>query len=77
MSELEVVKWIVTAGLGGLVWFMKRTIDLNDAEVKALQQEVKQIKAQYLHKDDFKDFKVELRNMFDELRADIRSIQKH
>jgi len=76
MIESEVIKWVVMAGLGGLVWFLKRTIDYNDTEVKSLQHEVQLIKEQYLHKNDFKDFKVELRGMFEELRMDIRSIQK-
>lgn len=56
---------------------MKRTIDQNDSEVKDLKRTVQQIKEQYLHKDDFKDFKAELRSMFDELRMDIRNLQKH
>jgi len=76
MIEAEVIKWVVMAGLGGLVWFLKRTIDNNDTEVKSLKHEVQLIKEQYLHKNDFKDFKVELRGMFEELRMDIRSIQK-
>ena len=76
MSEAEVIKWIVTVGLGGLVWFLKRTIDNNDVEVKTLKLEVQSIKEQYLHKTDFKDFKNELRGMFEELRMDIRSMQK-
>jgi len=76
MIESEVIKWLVMAGLGGLVWFLKRTIDTNDAEVKTLKLEVQSIKEQYLHKTDFKDFKNELRGMFEELRMDIRSMQK-
>lgn len=75
--ETEVIKWIILAALGGVSWFMKRTIDQNDQEVKSLKQTVQQIKEQYLHKDDFKEFKTELRGMFEELRTDIRNLQKH
>lgn len=75
--EAEVIKWAILAALGGVSWLMKRTIDQNDQEVKNLKQTVQQIKEQYLHKDDFKEFKTELRGMFEELRTDIRSLQKH
>lgn len=75
--EKEVITWLVFAAFGGVTWFMKRDIDQKDREVKELKQTVQQIKEQYLHKDDFKDFKNELRGMFDELRLDIRSLQKH
>lgn len=75
--EKEVIQWLVFAAFGGVTWFMKRDIDQKDKEVKELKQTVQQIKEQYLHKDDFKDFKNELRGMFDELRLDIRSLQKH
>lgn len=75
--EKEIIQWLVFAAFGGVTWFMKRDIDQKDKEVKELKQTVQQIKEQYLHKDDFKDFKTELRGMFDELRLDIRSLQKH
>lgn len=77
IMETEVIKWILLAVFGGVSWFMKRTIDQNDREVQNLKQTVQQIKEQYLHKDDFKEFKTELRGMFEELRLDIRNLQKH
>lgn len=53
--------------MGLAVWFLKTTIT-------KLQSDVDMIKKDYLHKDDFKDFKVELRAMFEELRKDIRAM---
>lgn len=62
---------------------MKRSIDENDAKIRDLQESHKAIvldlqttKQNYLHKDDFKDFKIELRGMFEEIKQDIRSLQK-
>lgn len=62
---------------------MKRSITENDNKIRDLQVSHKELanelantKQTYLHKDDFKEFKVELRGMFDELRSDIRSLQK-
>ena len=75
--EREVVQWLIFAAFAGVSWFMKRTIDQSDREVQNLKQTVQQIKEQYLHKDDFKEFKTELRGMFEELRLDIRNLQKH
>lgn len=74
--EAEVIKWIILAALGGVSWFMKRTLDLKDQEIKDLQRNVQDIKEKYLHKDDFKDFKTELRGWFEEIKTDIRNLQK-
>mgnify|MGYP000880098614 CR=1 FL=1 len=54
--------------IGGLVsWFFKTTLN-------RLQNDIDMIKKEYLHKDDFKEFKVELRAMFEELKKDIRDL---
>lgn len=37
-----------------------------------LQVEIQNVKNEYLHKNDFKEFKVELRAMFEELKRDIK-----
>ncbi len=82
--ELEIVKWIVFAGLGLAVYFLKRTIELNDQKIKdletkllALALELQTIKQDYLHKSDFKEFKVELRGWFEEMKLDIRALRDH
>lgn len=75
MIELEFVRWATFAILGGFVWFLKRTITDNEAEISRLTHEVNGIKLNYLHRDDFREFKEELRNMFDRLREDIKEIK--
>ena len=67
MNELEIVRWIVISLMGLAVWFFKTTLT-------KLSQDVEMIKKEYLHKEDFKDFKMELRAMFDELKKDIRAM---
>lgn len=77
MLEAELVKWALFAVLGGFVWFIKRTVDSMDTKITKLETEVSTVKSNYLHKDDFKDFKLELKTMFNELKEDIRSLREH
>ena len=67
MSEIEIAKWVVMTVMGIAVWFIKTTLT-------RLQDDVEMIKKDYLHKEDFKEFKIELRSMFDDLKKDIRSL---
>lgn len=75
MTELEIVKWIVFGLMGVAVWFMKRTLDKSEERLSTTEKEIALIKANYLHKDDFKDFKSELRGMFEEIKSDIRALK--
>jgi len=82
--ELEIVKWIVFAGLGLAVYFLKRTIELNDQKIRDLDTKVlavtleqQTIKQEYLHKSDFKDFKAELKGWFEEMKLDLRALRDH
>lgn len=77
MSEAEIIKWVVLGLMSVGVWFMKRTIDKTEKDVEDVKRSIQQIKQDYLHKEDFKEFKVELRSMFEDIRNDIRSIVKH
>lgn len=76
MTELEVAKWVLMAVLGGFIFFLKRTIDLNDKKITGLEDEIKNIRENFLHKSDFQQFKNELREMFTELKQDIRELKK-
>jgi len=76
MSEIELAKWIVTGALGLVVWFMKRTIDTQDKRLEVLEKRQESFKDDYLHKNDFKEFKIELRSMFEEIKTDIRELKK-
>jgi hypothetical protein len=77
MSELELVKWGFILILGGFTFMIQRELKAKDQSIQQLQTEVQNIKTNYLHRDDFKEFKVELRSMFDEIRKDIRSLNTH
>lgn len=77
MSEIEFVKWAIMAliGLGG--WFMKRTLDKAESRLDSLEKANQVIREEYLHKNDFRDFKIELRSMFEEIRTDLKALQQH
>lgn len=81
--ELELLRWLVVSLLGVSTYFLKRTVDQMDQTIKdhriahtALQVDVQNIKNEYLHKNDFKDFKMELRSMFDDLKKDIKELRE-
>lgn len=74
--EKEIIQWLVFAAFTGVVWFMKRTLDHTEEKLAELDKELTKVKSDYLHKDEFKDFKYELRAWFEEIKADIRSLRK-
>jgi hypothetical protein len=76
MDELEWVKWALLSVLGGFIYMLKRELSTKDQDIKELKFEVQHIKTNYLHRDDFKEFKTELRSMFEDLRSDIRAIRE-
>lgn len=77
MTEAELLKWLIMACLTGFVWFVKRTVNNAEDNIKQLQTELQTVKEKYLHKDDFRDFKLELRNMFEEIKNDIKQLRRH
>lgn len=76
MNYTEFLLAAVTTLAGLSMWFMKRTIDHQDQRIEALEKGQVEIKTDYLHKNEFKDFKLELREMFQEIKADIRELKK-
>ena len=74
MAEIEILKWVVFAVFGGFTWFLKRTLDSAEARIKSLEMDLALVKNDYLHKNDFREFKIELRAMFEEIRTDIREL---
>jgi hypothetical protein len=76
MSEIELAKWVIMAALGGVIYFMKKTQDTNEHRIDELERAQQKIKDDYLHKSEFKDFKLELRGMFEEIKTDIRSLRQ-
>ena len=77
MTEVEFVKWALISLLSLGVFFMKRTLDRIENEQLVVKTELQKVKEEYLHKSDFKEFKLELRSMFEEIRTDIRGLQKN
>lgn len=81
--EFELLKWIGLAGLSVFTYLLKRGVDQMDTALRdlrlshaTLQADVQNIKNEYLHKNDFRDFKVELRSMFDDLKKDIKELRE-
>lgn len=80
--EIEILKWALIALLSVSTYLLKRTVDQMDTALKDhkiahanLSVDVQNIKNEYLHKNDFRDFKIELRAMFDELKSDIKGLR--
>lgn len=83
MNEFQVLSTYLLPVVAALViYLLKRQVDQIDRqliELKAknelMQNEIQNVKNDYLHKNDFKDFKAELRAMFDELKSDIKGLR--
>jgi 3-dehydroquinate dehydratase len=73
--ESQFIHWFVTGVLGVVTYLVKRTIDAYDEKIKQQDKDIAEIRRDYLHRDDFKEFKLELRMMFDEIKADIRELK--
>lgn len=73
--DQEVIQFLIISAFGGVFWFMKRTMDKADERILQLEKDLVQVKSEYLHKDEFKDFKMELRSMFEEIKTDIRLLR--
>jgi hypothetical protein len=76
MSELDILKWIVLGALGLISWFLQHNLADSKDRITHLENDMQSMRRDYLHKDDFKDFKMELRAMFEELRKDIRAVNE-
>lgn len=73
--EKEVLQWLIFAAFGGVVWFMKYTLTKIETKLQELDKELTKVKSDYLHKDEFKEFKTELRSWFEEIKTDIRALR--
>lgn len=74
--ELEFVKWAFLAVLGGFTFMIRRELSLKDIELQKLRDDIQYLKDNKVHKDDLREFKMELRSMFDELKQDIRALRE-
>lgn len=75
--ELQVLSWVVFSIMGLAMWFLKATITDTKEEIKNLKSELQNVKQDYLHKEDFREFKSELRGMFEDIKRDIRALNPH
>lgn len=75
--DSETLHWVVTLLMGGLVTLFKYTASQFQKDVDLLKTEVKVLQETRLHKDDFKEFKLELRAQFDEVKQAIRDLKTH
>ncbi len=71
------IQAIVLTAFGLVIWFMQNNITNTREDIIDLRSELNNVKTNYLHKDDFKEFKTELRNIFNEIKNDIRSLSNH
>lgn len=84
--ESSLIDWLFKGVLGILAvlgFFMKRTLNQQDKEIEDIKKEQQKQRdaaadwpKTYLSKDDFKEFKSELRSMFDDLKQDIRALKQ-
>lgn len=75
--DAELIRWVLTGLFGILLWFGKRVVDSSERRIESLETELQDVKQNYIHKTDFKEFKGELRQMFDELKQDIKDLKFH
>ncbi len=82
MIESTLLLYVLPLVAGLALYLLKRQIDQLDKTLvehkqmfSLIQSDIQVIRNEYLHKNDFKDFKIELRLMFDELKNDIRGLR--
>ena len=82
MIESTLLLYVLPLVAGLALYLLKRQIDQLDKTLgehkqmfNSIQSDIQVIRNEYLHKNDFKDFKTELRLMFDELKNDIRGLR--
>jgi hypothetical protein len=75
MPSLEILLFIGNTVLAGFAWFLKRELDMFENRINKIENEQVNTRNEYLHKDDFKEFKQELKSMFEDLKQDINSLR--
>lgn len=81
--EIKILEWVIMTIIGGGGYLLKRTVDHQDSRVTLLEKQhleklqvISEIKQNWVHKEDMKEFKAELRSMFEEIKSDIRELKK-
>ena len=73
--EQQVVVGFIGILLAGWGWYLKRTIESVEEKHAQIVREIQDIKDNYLRKEDFKEFRVEIRDMFREIKEDIKELK--
>lgn len=76
MTEVEVLRWVLTLVMGGLIWFFKKQIADYDVELNQLKKDLHDVRLQYVHEKELKEFKEEIKEMFHEIKEDIKELKK-
>lgn len=76
MAETDFVFYIISGLLGFGMYLFKRTLEQQQEDIKELKVQQARIKEEYLPKNDFREFKTELRSMFEEIKTDIKELKK-
>ena len=71
------IQAVILTAFGLVIWFMQNNVTNTREDIIELRSELAGVKANYLHKDDFKEFKTELRSIFNEIKEDIRSLKHY
>lgn len=76
MTEFEALKYLALLVVAGFQWFLKRTINKLESDIAHLEQEIDTIKQHYLRKEDFREFREELRGLLSEIKQNIKELHK-
>lgn len=76
MTELEIIRWGFMVLLGAFGYMLKRELAKKDSEITELRIDIQKIKDTYVHSESFKEFKADLRAMFNELKEDIKALRE-
>lgn len=70
--EAVIVSYIINGALGLAMYFMKLNHDTTKERLSSQEQALIKLRDDTLRKEDFREFKQELRMWLDEMKADVR-----
>jgi hypothetical protein len=72
MEAAIIVSFVLNGLMGIAMYFMKLNHENTKERIKTNEDDVRQLRESTLRKEDFKEFKAELRIWLDEMKADVR-----
>lgn len=72
MMDAVTIQYIFSGLLALVFWYHRKQVNDNERHIEQLQRDINNVKLEYIHKNDFREFKLELRNMFEDLKKDIK-----